>query len=103
MEIIERVGEHYEVEEVEGGLGKSYKWCPECVVLQCDCGKRAVHRRSSLLGIGEKTSTTCECGEDFVTARIWGELVYQLIDEDYEANHHPWRYWHPSRDAGIPL
>ena len=38
MEVIERVQPHYEVQEVE--FGKLYKWRPERIVLECECGKR---------------------------------------------------------------
>ncbi len=31
------------------------------------------------------------------------ELRDQLLDEEYEPHHHPWRYWHPPKEAGIPL
>jgi hypothetical protein len=25
------------------------------------------------------------------------------VDEDYEAHHHPWRYWYTTKDTGIPF
>ena len=31
------------------------------------------------------------------------ELVLELLDEEYEVHHHPWRYWHPPKDTGIPF
>jgi hypothetical protein len=34
-QIIERVEAHYEVQEVE--MGTVYRWCPESVVIECDC------------------------------------------------------------------
>ena len=46
MKVIERIEEHYEVREVEGGLGRAYKWRPKQVVLECDCGKRSTHNRA---------------------------------------------------------
>jgi hypothetical protein len=59
VKIVERIPEHYEVQEVED-LGRTYRWCPEQVVLECDaCGTRMTHKRSNL-----------------VTARslrVWGE------------------------------
>ena len=36
VKVIERSVERYEVQEVE--FGRVYKWCPECVVVECDCG-----------------------------------------------------------------
>jgi hypothetical protein len=34
-QIIERVEAHYEVQEV--AMGTVYRWCPESVVIECDC------------------------------------------------------------------
>jgi hypothetical protein len=38
--IIERVAGRYDVREMV--LGRVYRWCPERVVLECDCGERPV-------------------------------------------------------------
>jgi hypothetical protein len=85
MKVIERVAEHYDVQEVE--FGRSYIWCPECVMVECDCGKRVTLTRSELID----TQPDCECGMDH-TVSVREEVVIQLLDEDYEAHHHPWRY-----------
>ena len=34
-QIVERVEAHYEVQAVE--MGTVYRWCPESVVIDCDC------------------------------------------------------------------
>ena len=96
MRIIERVAEHYDTQVVE--YGRVYRWQPESVVVECSCGKRMTFERSELIG---STVTTCECGKDS-TATIREKVVIQLLDEDYEAHHHPWRYWHTTKDTGIP-
>jgi hypothetical protein len=97
MQVIERIAEHYDVEEVP--FGRDYRWSPEQVVLECSkCGKRTAHKRSEILGSGV---LRCECGKGN-TARVREELVTRLIDEEYEAHHHPWRYWHTT-DSGIPV
>jgi len=88
VQVIERIPEHYEVEEVE--FGKVYRWHPERIVVECRCSTRSVHKKADLLGA---SVTTCECGEDDM-ARIREKLLTELLDEDCEANHHPWRYWH---------
>jgi hypothetical protein len=86
MKVIERVAEHYDTQAVE--FGRIYRWCPECVVLECSkCGKKMSLTRSELID----TSPDCECGRGH-TARVREEAVIQLLDEDYEAHHHPWRY-----------
>ncbi len=56
--ILERVGAHYEIQELSGG--KVYRSCPECVLVECGCG--------------EKVSVTpsmepCSCGEDYNEAK----------------------------------
>jgi hypothetical protein len=37
-QVVERVKAHYEVQEME--MGTVYRWCPESVVIECDCGQR---------------------------------------------------------------
>jgi len=89
MEVIERLEEHYEVQEVP--FGRSYKWCPECVVVQCDCDKRASFNISDLAD----PRAVCECGVDLTTdiqEKLQGyhsEVQGQTLT-DYESAHHPW-------------
>jgi hypothetical protein len=86
MKVVERVAEHYDTQEVE--FGRIYIWCPESIVLECSkCAKRITLTRSELID----THPDCECGKDR-TARAREEIVIQLVDEEYEAHHHPWRY-----------
>ena len=101
VRVIERIGEHYEVWEIEGGLGRTYKWHPEMAVIECECGRRWTHKRVDLLGA---SVSTCGCGKDD-TGRIREELVVQLVDEERTKanNRHPWRHWHPSGEAGVPF
>jgi hypothetical protein len=96
VQIIEHLAAHYDVQEL-GEFARVYRWCPESVVLECACGKRATRKRLDLLA----SVSTCECGTDN-TAYIRGELATQLMDED-EATRHPWRHWHSCEDAGIPV
>ena len=53
--IIERVEAHYEVEEVE--LGTVYRWCPESVVVECDCGH-------SFTAEGARAASCPRCGAE---------------------------------------
>jgi hypothetical protein len=95
MRIIEHTKGRYETQDM--AFGKVFKWHPESVTVECEeCGRRATHTRSSLIG----SSVSCECGKDH-TDRIREELVIQVLDEDDSL--HPWRYWHSSKDAGIPF
>ena len=85
MRVIERVAEHYAVQEMP--FGRDYKWSPEQVILECSkCGKKTTHKRSEIIG---SELISCECGKAN-TAHIREELVIQLIDEEYDAHHHPW-------------
>jgi hypothetical protein len=86
MKIIERVAEHYVTQEVE--FGRTYIWCPESVVLECSkCATKMTLTKSELI----HTQPECECGKGR-TARAREEVVIQLVDEEYEAHHHPWHY-----------
>lgn len=38
MQIIKRTKAQYEARQVE--FGEIYRWCPERLVLQCECGER---------------------------------------------------------------
>ena len=90
MQVIERIGGHYDVEEVE--FGRVYRWRPERVVVECVCGERL-----SLSG----SATACgECGADHASAVR--ESLSARRSEGDEAEH-PWRYWHSSEGAGLPL
>ena len=89
MQLIERIAEHYDVQEVP--FGRDYQCSPEQVVLECSkCAKRKTYYSSQILGSGV---ISCECGKTN-TATLREELLIGLIDEEYEAHHHPWRYRH---------
>jgi hypothetical protein len=51
--VIERAEGHYEVQTTS--YGRAYVWCPECVVVECDCGERMVLTASE---------SVCRCGAD---------------------------------------
>ena len=86
MQVIQRVAEHYDTQEIE--FGRIYRWCPECVVVECDCGERMTLRRLDII-IASKL--TCEeCGAK-VSPRIREEVVIELLDED-DAAIHPWHH-----------
>ena len=88
MTIIESTGGCYEVQDVE--FGKVYKWCPENVVAECDCGERLALTR---------LETTCErCGTDHA-AMVHEALADQRMGDE---NVHPWRYARDREEAGLP-
>ncbi len=51
--IIECAEGRYEVREIP--YGKAYAWCPDCVVIKCECGERITLTPSQL---------RCRCGAD---------------------------------------
>ena len=87
--VLEALGGHYETQEVP--FGKVYKWCPECVVVECVCGEELSLTSSR---------TTCECGADH--ANVIGEELAFRQSKD-EAALHPWRLWPSSEGSGIPF
>jgi hypothetical protein len=70
-------------------FGPIHCWCPQCVVVECRCGKIMYLTKSDVLGIGPE----CECGMDS-TASVREEVIYYLLDEDYKSHRHPWRNLH---------
>ena len=87
MEILERLEGHYEVQEVP--FARTYKWCPECVVVECECGARSI--------LTPSMSICSECGADHTVGiqqelqSYQPEMLGQKL-EDYEATHRPWRH-----------
>jgi hypothetical protein len=76
--VIERVQPRYEVQAVE--FGKVYKWRPERVVVDCQCGQR--------LSLTPLTTSCAECGTDHVLA------VKESSTDGHKSDQtlHPWRY-----------
>ncbi len=86
--MLERTEGHYEVQEVE--FGRVYRWCPECVVIQCECGERMTLTSSV---------TTCRrCGVDHM-AVVREALAYRRSRDEVL---HPWRYAGEREYAGLP-
>ena len=78
LEVIERAEGRYDALEVE--FGTVYRWCPQGVVAECDCGER------SILTV---FMTTCgECGADYAVP-VHEELNACQLRDDIA---HPWRY-----------
>ncbi len=88
--IVERTEGHYDVQEVE--FGRVYRWCPECVVVDCDCGERLTLTASS--------PAVCRwCGADH-TATLRAELAAERLEDEAL---HPWRYAEEREEASIPF
>lgn len=88
MKTVERTEGHYEAQEVE--FGKVYRWCPESVVVECDCGERVILTLSM---------ATCRCGADHTAVVREGLTVRRPED----ATLHPWRYARDHEESGLPF
>ena len=88
MRIAKIIEGGYEIQEVEFGV--VYRWYPERIFVECDCGHKPILNNSC---------TACGgCGADHASV-IRRELsARQQEDEKL----HPWRYRHFSDDTGIP-
>jgi hypothetical protein len=97
VKIVERIPAHYEVQEVSD-FARSYRWCPEKVVLECGaCRTRTTYKRVDLIS----SLATCECGAR-CSASVREELICESLVDD-EQRIHPWRYWHSEKSNGLPL
>ena len=89
MLVVESIAGHYEAEEM--AFGVVYKWCPECVVIECDCGERQTF--TSL-------RTVCgKCGADYAYT-IQEELAALRLEDKDER---PWRYAGNREGYGLPF
>jgi hypothetical protein len=79
-QVIERVKAHYEVEAVE--MGTVYRWCPESVVIECECGERAT------LTASRTSCAECEADHEATTEEVLDVRQEDNVD-------HPWRSVHP--------
>jgi hypothetical protein len=90
--VIERVRARYEVQDVQ--FGKVYKWRPEHIVVECQCGQR--------LSLTPSDASCAECGTDHVLA------VKEASTDGHHSDQtiHPWRYYSSSEDredGGLPF
>ena len=88
MQVIERTEGHYDVQEVE--FGTVYRWCPECVVVECYCGERQTPTHSQ--------STCPACGADHA-AIFREELAARRVGDE---TIHPWHYAENRQEVGLP-
>ncbi len=88
MQVIEHTEGHYDVQEVQ--FGTVYRWCPECVVVECYCGQSPTLTHSQ--------STCPECGADHV-AIVREELAARRVGDE---TIHPWHYAENRQEVGLP-
>ena len=81
--IVECTAGHYEVQKTS--YGEDYVWCPECVVVRCDCGERPVLTASE---------TVCGCGADHVDLlreELASRQASDGISHPWDVEHDEWR------------
>jgi hypothetical protein len=87
---VKRTRGHYEVQELD--FGRVYRWCPECVDIEGECGERADVTTIS-------TAACPRCGENHA-ATIREELAAGRSEDQVL---HPWRYDARNlEDVGLP-
>jgi hypothetical protein len=88
--VIDHVEGHYETQRMS--YGKAYVWCPECVVVECDCGETLI------LTVSE---SVCRCGTDHEALVRETTAFGQPQDEAT----HPWdreyREWRERQDEHL--
>ncbi len=89
VKVIEHIEGCYEAQEVSFGM--VYKWSPECLVVECGCGK--------MLTLTCSMTTCSECAADH-TAVLEEELAGQCSEEEAL---HPWRYAGDREGLGLPF
>ena|SRR3712207_6982439 len=81
--LIECTEGRYEVHKTS--YGEAYVWCPECAVVDCDCGERTVLTASAAV---------CGCGADHA-ALVRGGLASRRVPggapHPWEAEYEGWR------------
>jgi len=93
--VLEHVDARYDIEEMQ--LGKVYKWRPESVLIECECGQ------TTTLTVSD---TTCEeCGKEHkaLLREALAEQRNNSRQRPGEEDLHPWRYDEDSKDDGDPI
>ena len=88
MAIVEYIEGCYEVQDVE--FGKVYRWCPESILIECDCGE------SPILTSSQTTCVWCDADH---TSIIREELATRQLEDEAA---HPWRYAEDREEAMLP-
>ncbi len=87
--VVERVDARYDIQELQ--VGKVYKWRPESLLIECECGQM-----TTLTG----SDTTCEKCDKEHTA-FFQEAIRDQRNKDQrrlgEEDLHPWRYAEDSK------
>ncbi len=89
--VVEHIQGHYESEKVP--FGRVYRWCTECVVVECGCGERA-----TLTG----SMTTCAgCQTDY-SAIVHEWLPTERAQKEEGEPRYPWRLVRDCEGESLP-
>jgi hypothetical protein len=80
--VIDHIEKHYETQSMS--YGQAYVWCPECVVVECDCGETLILTASD---------SVCRCGTDHEALVRRNAAVGQPLDETLHPWDHEFREW----------
>jgi hypothetical protein len=82
--VIEHSEGHYETRSMS--YGQSYVWCPECVIVKCDCGETVILTTSERV---------CRCGIDhdalFRETTASGNLRHGAASHPWDQEYREWR------------
>ena len=78
--LIECVKAHYEIQELE--MGKVHRWCPQSLVLECDCGEELT-----------LTAFKASCAHCIADHAAIAQAM--LVARPEDKGDHPWRSLQP--------
>jgi hypothetical protein len=89
--VTERVQAHYEIQVVP--MGKVYIWCPETIVIECECEEKLT-LSGSKKAYCKAYCTECGADHQAIVQEALG-AHYEEDEDDEEIVSHPWRSPHP--------
>jgi hypothetical protein len=69
VEVLERLEGHYDAQEVPFGV--VYRWCPECVVVECKCGKRLTLKRANSATRRRPSASVARTAQTTIKRQRW--------------------------------
>ncbi len=88
--VVECVEGHYQSEKVP--FGRVYRWCAECVVVECGCGERVT--------LASSMTTCARCGTEH-SVTVQERLPTERVAQDEKALH-PWRLVRDCQGESLP-
>ncbi len=89
MAVVEGTEGRYETHD--GEFGKVYRWCPECLLVKCDCGEMTT--------LDDYDTTCVWCGADH-TSIVQEELAPRWLEDEAV---HRYAIWEHAKKEGLLL